>query len=313
MRKILLAASFIAIFLNGCDNTGGRITAGYDSLGIALDLKASDDYLYIADVEAGFVVLDIIYRNDPRMAASEPTHGIARTVAIKGNYALVGTDGGIDIFDIRDPYHPYFVSFYDIGSPVNSIEIYGRYAVVSTSSTVSLLDISDPQSIYLLAEFTYSSRATHTLNDTIYIANDDIKRVDITSIDSPIILEKIRTDGYAMDVYRWGDYLFVADGYRGLKVFDMSVPDSIHLLSRLDTQGEARDIEFVATSSHRYILLADLDGGLRVIDVTDPSSPVEIEQFDIPGNAYAVDYEQGYAYVAAGSEGIRIVRLSLDY
>ena len=69
----------------------------------------------------------------------------------------------------------------------------------------------------------------------------------------------------------------------------------------------------VNTSDRRYLLIADLDGGLRVIDITNPEDPVEIEQFDIPGNAHAVDYDQGYAYVAAGMEGIRIVRLSIDF
>jgi len=104
----------------------------------------------------------------------------------------------------------------------------------------------------------------------------------------------------------------VADGYKGIKIYDKSNPDSLVLLSRLDTQGEARDIELVNTIDRRFLVVADLDGGLRVIDVTNPASPVEVDQVDIPGNAYAVDYSDGYAYVCAGTGGLKIIRLNLE-
>ncbi len=298
--------------MGGCNGSFSGISGEFDSLGVALDISVSGNYAYIADVENGLVILDVSYPSSPYLATTEPTHGSARTVMATGNYVLAGTDAGIDIYDVTDPYHPYYMTFYSSEGVVNSIEIYNNMAIVSTSTGVEVLDLRDYQSIHMIARFTIASRHTHTVNDTIYIASDDIRRIDITTIDSPIFLDRIYTDGYAMDVIVSGNYIYVADGYKGIKIFDRSNPDSIILLSRLDTQGEARDIELVNTIDRRFLVVADLDGGLRVIDVTNPASPVEVDQVDIPGNAHAVDYSDGYAYVCAGTGGLKIIRLNLE-
>ncbi len=313
MMGRLVIAVIAAISISGCNGLSySGISGEFDSLGVALDISVSGDYAYIADVENGLVILDISYPSNPYLATAEPTHGSARAILATGNYAFVGTDAGIDIYDVRDPYHPYFMSLYTSEGPVNSMEIYDNMAIVSTSTGIELLDLQDYQSIHTIARFTIASRHTHTVNDTIYVANGDIRRIDITTVDSPIFLDDIYTDGYAMDVIVSGNYIYVADGYRGIKIFDRTNPDSIVLLSRLDTQGEARDIELVNTVERRFLIVADLDGGLRVIDVTNPASPVEVEQVDIPGNAHSVDYSDGYAYVSAGTEGLKIIRLNLE-
>ncbi len=300
------------MLLSACNGSFSGISGEYDSLGVALDVDVSSDFAYIADVENGLVILDVIYPLNPNLAAAEPTHGSARTVKATGNYVLVGTDAGIDIYDVRDPYNPYFMTFYASEGVVNAIEIYNNMAIVSTSTGIEILSLQDYQSIHTIARFTIPSRRTYTSSDTIYIASDDIRRIDITSIDSPIFLDRIYTDGYAMDVIVNGNYIYVADGYRGIKIYEKINPDSLVLLSSMDTQGEARDIELVSTLDRRFLVVADLDGGLRVIDITDPASPVEVEQVDIPGNAYAVDYSNGYAYVCAGTRGLRIIRLNLE-
>ncbi len=307
---IVLLAAIIVTGCNGISYSG--ISGEFDSLGVALDISVSGDYAYIADVENGLVILDISYPSNPYLATAEPTHGSARSVLATGNYVFAGTDAGIDIYDVRDPYHPYFMTLYTSEGVVNAIEVYDNMAIVSTSTGIEVLDLQDYQSIHTIARFTIASRHTHTVNDTIYIANDDIRRIDITTIDSPVFLDRIYTDGYAMDVIVSGNYIYVADGYRGIKIYDKSNPDSLVLLSRLDTPGEARDIKLVSTVERRFLVVADLDGGLRVIDVTDPASPLEVEQVDIPGNAYSVDYSDGYAYVCAGTEGLKIIRLNLE-
>jgi hypothetical protein len=47
-----------------------------------------------------------------------------------------------------------------------------------------------------------------------------------------------------------------------------------------------------------------------VIDVSNPSSPREVGAYDTPGSALGVAVSGTYAYVADGSEGLRVIDVS---
>ena len=76
------------------------------------------------------------------------------------------------------------------------------------------------------------------------------------------------TPGSARDVYISGNYAYVADWDDGLRVIDVSAPNSPKEVGFCDTPGEANGI-FVS-GSHAYV--ADRNEGLRVIDISNPST-----------------------------------------
>jgi hypothetical protein len=92
------------------------------------------------------------------------------------------------------------------------------------------------------------------------------------------------TDGAAMAVAVSGNYAYVANDESGLKVIDVSNPDSPRVVASYDTLGFAWGV----TVSGNYAYEADSGAGLQIIDISDPTHP---------------QYAGGYN--TTGTEGIR--------
>ncbi|MCC6670647.1 MAG: hypothetical protein IT458_06280 [Planctomycetes bacterium] len=126
-----------------------------------------------------------------------------------------------------------------------------------------------------------------------------------------------------------GPHLYVADGVAGVKVFDLSRPESPRLVGQLPTaQAHAVALAFP------WLVIADGPGGLVVADVSDPSRPRAIgNAFANPGTGteseildvtvffqYSRTARRGarlqrtparlLAFAAAGLDGVRIFDLS---
>lgn len=97
----------------------------------------------------------------------------------------------------------------------------------------------------------------------------------------------------AYDVAVQGNYAYVATGASGLRVVDISDPDSPH------------EVGICNTCSFTYCVTVEEDlaylvagGGLRIIDISDPARPLELGFYDTPGGAEDVVVSDIYAYVA---------------
>lgn len=73
----------------------------------------------------------------------------------------------------------------------------------------------------------------------------------------------------AREVVLAGGLAYVADGYSGLKVIDVSIPSNPRLVGSTDTP----DFAFSIAVSGALACIADGIGGLQVIDISDPSVP----------------------------------------
>jgi len=98
----------------------------------------------------------------------------------------------------------------------------------------------------------------------------------------------------------------VADYDAGLRVVDVSHPDSLVEVGYYDTPGNAKGV--AVSGSYAYV--AATIYGLRVVDVSDPENPVEIGYYDTPGYAQGVAISSSYAYVADFDAGLRVVDVS---
>ena len=73
------------------------------------------------------------------------------------------------------------------------------------------------------------------------------------------------------------DYLYVAAGMSGLRVYDITMPDAIAEMGALGLGGSARDVDVTSQmnppGTDDYALVANDLAGVQVIDVTDPLNP----------------------------------------
>ena len=103
-----------------------------------------------------------------------------------------------------------------------------------------------------------------------------------------------------------GNYAYVADIHRGLRVVDVSTPGNPHEVGACDTPGWAMDVAV----SGNYAYVADYYHGLRVVDISTPGNPREVGAYDTPGWAYGVAVAGNYAYVTDGDSGLWLVDVS---
>ncbi|WP_298933580.1 hypothetical protein [uncultured Ramlibacter sp.] len=114
------------------------------------------------------------------------------------------------------------------------------------------------------------------------------------------------TSGQALGVTVSGSYAYVADGFNGLTIIDISNPASPTLVGTYDTSGYALGV--AVSGSYAYV--ADEGAGLRIINISNPASPTLVGTYVTGGYAYGVAVSGSYAYVADDEAGLRIINIS---
>jgi DNA-binding beta-propeller fold protein YncE len=102
-----------------------------------------------------------------------------------------------------------------------------------------------------------------------------------------------------------GNYAYVADMYGGLRVIDISDPQSPQEVGHYDDPGH---LALGVAVSGNAVYVADADSGLRVVDVSNPQSPQEIGHYETPSLAAGVTVGGGYVYVADEYAGLQIIQ-----
>ena len=111
------------------------------------------------------------------------------------------------------------------------------------------------------------------------------------------------TPGYAKSVVLSDSYAYVADGYSGLQIIDISSPTNPFLKGTCNTPGYAHGV----TQSGSYAYMAAGESGLQIIDIISPVSPTLKGTYDTSGTAYGVALSGICAYVAYGDSGLQSI------
>lgn len=201
---------------------------------------------------------------------SVPGQPIRLVVSDDGYAYIAAGDGGIQIFDVRNPARPILV---------------GAYAT--------------PGAAYAVA----------VAGDIMYIADYDagLQIVDVSDRAHPGFLGAYDTPGIAWDVDVQHGVVYLTDLYAGLHIFDVHHPASPVLLNAgaLATQASA-GIEVVGNT----VYAAGLAVALNILDVSDLSVPSLIgmhQSEEGEDDAWALDVVGGLAYIADGVHGLLVV------
>lgn len=118
------------------------------------------------------------------------------------------------------------------------------------------------------------------------------------------------TDDYVNAVYKVGNYIYVADGMAGLKIFEAtqdSGTNSLRLIGRYKiTSGDILDVQVQG----KYGYITNGEDGLIIIDISNPQEPELVSRCDTPGHAIGVKIKDNYAYVADGQKGLIIIDIT---
>ncbi|MDT5158233.1 MAG: hypothetical protein QOH51_2590 [Acidobacteriota bacterium] len=207
-------------------------------------------YAFISDRQEGLVTVDITTLTDgvntnnhlKRGAAYNPEGRLnnARGVWVVGNYAYVLTDHALEVVNISDPLNPRWVSEVTSGlRDPRSLAVQFRYCFVTDADGLKVLDVTDlehPQPVTGASVPLRDAHGIYLAREYAYIGagSDGLAIVDIERPEQPK-LDQLFNDGGkltdARDVKVGMAYAsliaYVADGKNGLKVVELTNPNSV--------------------------------------------------------------------------------------
>jgi len=251
--------------------------------------------------------------------------------------------------DVTDPYLPLDMGYFDTPGSAGFFEVSGSYGYVADgNSGLYVLDVTiptSPDSVIVLN--TDDAGCFNIQGNYLYLADGSVgfKVVDINDPTLPNIRGLYDVGGYNMDVYASDSLLFAAQGYRGLSILDISIPNPPTEITNFDMENATAlhgsgDYIYVVGNGKLYIIdvsylyspqivgvvdwgwirgisvydnYAYVVGGvnLAIFDISDPSFPILIGELDnLPGPTYDVFVSGNYAYLSNGPNGLRIVNIS---
>jgi len=149
---------------------------------------------------------------------------------------------GDSVFTDANPPYRYFWSTHNVQSGVS----HSVYAVAWLADTSYISDsitvmVEIVSGIHIISEFQTTGSAVKLIPSDnaarLYVAASDngVEAYDISNPYTPFFLYNINTNGSAVAVDTWQEYLFIAEGSNGVSVWNVSNPDSAVFMDRYDT------------------------------------------------------------------------------
>jgi hypothetical protein len=115
----------------------------------------------------------------------------------------------------------------------------------------------------------------------------------------------IRPNENAQSIAIFNDTLYMASGYEGLRVInlsDINEPQDIRLIK---TNDDANHLEL----NNNILYVSNGRSGVKIFNIDEPTNPLEISNYDTPGYVFATAQSGNHLYIADGNSGVRIMRV----
>ena len=285
-------------------------------MALAYDVHVVGDYAYVADGPDGLKIIDISDPTRPTKVGQYDVNDHAISVQIVGDYAYVAAlNDGLKILDISNPMLPSLVGQFIGWYSASDVNVVGDYAYICDVN-FKIIDISDPTNPVEIANFeeqyVYPSEL-QIVGDYAYLATgaNGLVILDISNVSSPVRVGNCTDSlesplgvltGEANGIHVVGDFAYVADGFDGLEIFNISDPATPTEIGQFTKGGNIRGVYVVGN----YAYIVDRGDGLNIIDISEPTNPKEVKQFTDRGKAKDVYVVGEYAFVI--KRGLEIIK-----
>jgi hypothetical protein len=285
--------------------------AGQDTLGGGYGVYINGSHAYFADYDYGFLVFDISTPTAPKIVGrSWNTAKWLNGLDVSGNHAYVGdVENGMHVVDVSDPAAPVQVGLYKTQYQVKDVKVKGKYAYLAHwDKGLKVVDVSDPAKPNGVggAGVPGAAYALYISGDLAYVNADGLSIIDISKPYDPDLLGyDYAYAAHWLGLYVLGNYVYVADFFGQLRIFDASDP------YKPDQVGAYKNIS--PTGVHvrgDYAFVADNDDGLLAVDVSDPVSPRLVGNSSISFTGEAIQVVDNYAYMADREKGLKVFDVS---
>ncbi len=234
------------------------------------------DVLYVSAGD-GLRIYDISDPEAPFLVETDADISLFFDIDLNGDFATFSQGHfGLKVVDVSDPLDPVEVATLPTDMHSRGIDRSGTLMVVAESwgtsdSRLRIVDVSDPFDPVLATEMDIPGHATDVciVQNTAHVAatSGDVQVVDLADPMNPVLLGRLSVSDWAQSLALHGDYLCIAQ--------------------HNDAWG---------ASSHNFSIAA----------VRNPSF-VPLVSSEIGGEVESMDLSDGFAFLAAGTEGLRVV------
>ncbi|MBU8922476.1 MAG: hypothetical protein KOO63_11720 [Bacteroidales bacterium] len=275
--------------------------------GFAIDLVASEGYLYLANGRDGVRTGKIGDDGSIDWCGHIQT-SIARDLTVSGKILILadGSDG-LKTYDISNPCSPEYLGHLESPFFLSAVVTSGDYAFVAGGlGGAEVVDISDPRRPRLIWRDKFSEVRGIFAEEGQFYLSDGFAGFKIFKFDGkrPTLISFIDTPGWNSDVFAAGRYLYMGEGGYGIAVADISDPHNPVIMGKTGFGSIAREIHYL----DGILFTASNKNGLNAIDVSDPRAPFVAANFPSVDDGRGVFADNRFVYFASGSGGVYIFR-----
>ncbi|MBC8204106.1 MAG: T9SS type A sorting domain-containing protein, partial [FCB group bacterium] len=279
-----------------------------DTEGCAVSVDVSEDYAYLASMDAGLKIVDISNPAAPEEIGSCLTPGVAWGAAVSDNYAYVAADVcGLRVIDVSNPANPFEAgSCLTTGYMICAVAVHQNLAFVldQINSLLVIVDITYPAFPWVVSSLPVSFdfegpgfiECIEVVEDYLYLAagGEGLKIIDISIPSAPYeaglySIPDESVNGVAVS----GNYAFIA-GSDGLHIVYVENPSDPYEIGFCEISDGGLDVAIYDS----YAYFAAFYSGLWVVDFSDPAAPFVNGHYDTPGISFSVDCDRNLAYLA---------------
>lgn len=196
-----------------------------------------------------------------------------------GHAYLATAATGLKVIDLSDPYKPGLIGSYLVPSEAVDVAYHDAKAFLLTRQDLRVVDVSNPRNPTLLGLLTFQdtlddnsgfgvvgSIAVEGSRAVVCRSSKKIYAIDIARPDQPGVLSVVAVPATPIDVALSGGYVYVAEGARGVEVYELTGASSMSLVDtilNIDPRGLHTNGAFLFVVEY----------GLTVFDLTNPSQP----------------------------------------
>jgi len=292
------------------------------------------NYAVVTDAEEGLLLVDVntLADGEPRnnffkRAVTWNPDGVlkgARHVTLGGHFAYIAADAGLVVVDLDDPLKPRLLTIIPLVD-VRASALQFRYLFVTTARGLEVLDVTHlekprpiPGAVFALQD----ARRVYVARTYAYVAakGEGLVILNVTNPERPVLQQRVTFDGQLNDAEdvvvastNASLFAYVADGRNGLKVVQLTSPDSQRNFYGFSPQPRPELIAWAKTPSPALALSKGLDRDRAVDEAggqmavfgrlgSRPFNRPEMERFfiDWTGAPYQVTNSPSSAELAAG-------------
>lgn len=191
----------------------------------ARHLRVVGDQLYVTST-TGLRIFDISTPTEPGEVSFVPLAS-ALDVDVRGNLAYVARgDAGLAVVDVTDPAAPVLLETQSTMDTAFNVTIVGEKLYVTEYNFVQIYDVGETSPTSLAAVRVLPGRLSGrvtVIGDIVYVANGNLRALDVSEPVAPIELATVATPGLAYAFQVRDGFALVADGSAGVSVTALPV------------------------------------------------------------------------------------------